>query len=286
VRVLNVVKKAIFRFLDAEVTRKKRLVKQKLSPVSELDKTVSERDVAKGDVIAAQARLDKTAQNLIYTQLKAPFSGIITQRIANLGEYVDNGSAIVRLVETAHREATIFAPIVAYQFLKNTKKLSITSPLGTGDATIKALVPVANERSHLMEVRLDMSTFDWPIGLSLKAKVANGPSKLSLTVPRDALVLRRDGASVFRINKSEKGAKAERIAVVIGAGMRDLIAVNSTSIDNKIVEGDLIVIRGAERLQDGQNVVIKENNHDLMLSGEKVDTQEKQVKKLFSKGQP
>ncbi len=282
--VLN--SKAIFRFLDAEVTRKKRLVKQKLSPVSELDKTVSERDVAKGDVIAAQARLDKTAQNLIYTQLKAPFSGIITQRIANLGEYVDNGSAIVRLVETAHREATIFAPIVAYQFLKNTKKLSITSPLGTGDATIKALVPVANERSHLMEVRLDMSTFDWPIGLSLKAKVANGSSKLSLTVPRDALVLRRDGASVFRINKSEKGAKAERIAVVIGAGMRDLIAVNSTSIDNKIVEGDLIVIRGAERLQDGQNVVIKENNHDLMLSGEKVDTQEKQVKKLFSKDQP
>jgi len=266
--VLN--SKAKLRFLEAEVTRKKRLVKQKLSPVSELDKTVSERDIAKGDVIAAQARLDKTAQDIAYTQLKAPFAGIVVQRIASLGEFVNNGSAIVRLVETANREATIFAPIVAYQFLKNAKQLSVESPLGKGDAAIKALVPVANARSHLMEVRLDMSTFDWPIGLNLKAKVANGPSELSLAVPRDALVLRRDGASVFRINKSEKGAKAEKISVAIGIGMEGLVAVTSTSADSQIEAGDLIVIRGAERLQDGQSVAIKENNDELVLGGKGV----------------
>ena len=276
--VLN--RKASLRFLEAEVIRKTRLVKQKLSPASELDKTISERDVAKGDVLGAQARLDKAKQDLVYTQLKAPFSGIVVQRIANLGEYINNGSAIVRLVETANKEATIFAPIVAYQFLKKAKKLTIESPLGHGEAAIKTLVPVANVRSHLMEVRLDMSTFDWPIGLSIKAKVANGPSELSLAVPRDALVLRRDGASVFRINKSDKGAKAEKIAVAIGIGMEGLVAVTSTSADNKIEAGDLIVIRGAERLQDGQSVAIKENNHQL-ISGNK----EAEDKAPLSKGQ-
>ena len=259
--------KANLRFLEAEVTRKKRLVKQKLSPISELDKTVSERDIAKGDVIAAQARLDKTVQDLAYTQLKAPFSGIIAQRIASLGEFVKNGSAIVRLVETANREATIFAPIVSYQFLKNAKQLTIESPLGHGDAAIIALVPVANSRSHLMEVRLDMSTFDWPIGLNIKAKIANGPSEMSLAVPRDSLVLRRDGASVFRINKSDKGAKAEKIAVTVGIGMDGLVAITSTSVKSKIEAGDLIVIRGAERLQDGQSVAIKDNNDELVLGG-------------------
>jgi acetyl/propionyl-CoA carboxylase alpha subunit len=171
------------------------------------------------------------------------------------------------LVETANSEASVFAPIVAYQFLKDAKELTIESPLGNGKAAIKALVPVANARSHLMEVRLDMSTFDWPIGLNIKAKVANGPSELSLAVPRDALVLRRDGISVFRINKNEKGANAEKVSVEVGIGMDGLVAVSSVSADSQIEAGDLIVIRGAERLQHGQSVMIKENNHQLVLGG-------------------
>ena len=263
--VLN--RKAHLRFLEAEVVRKKQLVKQKLSPATELDKVISEHDIAKGDVIAAQARLEKIEQDLAYTELKAPFSGIVAQRIANLGEYVNNGSAIVRLVETDNSEASVFAPIVAYQFLKGAKELMVQSPLGEGKAAITTLVPVADSRSHLMEVRLDMTSFDWPIGLNIKAKVANGPSELSLAVPRDALVLRRDGISVFRINKNEAGISAEKISVTVGTGMDGLVAVTSISRDNPIKAGDLIVIRGAERLQHGQHVAIKENNDELVPGG-------------------
>jgi RND family efflux transporter MFP subunit len=260
--VLN--SKAYLHFLEAEVVRKKQLFKQKLSPETELDKTLSERDIAQGNVAVAQAQLDKVKQSIAYTQLKAPFSGIVTQRIANLGEYVENGSAIIRLVETANSEASVFAPIVAYQFLKKVKKLLVESPLGSGYATIKAIVPVANVRSHLMEVRLDMSTFDWPIGLAFKAKVANGPSEILLAVSRDALVLRRDGTSVFRVNTNDKGVTAEKITVAISAGMGGLVAVTSTDFNKSIQAGDLIVIRGAERLKDGQSVAVKNNNHELI----------------------
>jgi RND family efflux transporter MFP subunit len=260
--VLN--RQSHLKYLEAEVVRKTKLVKQKLSPVTELDKAISERDIAKGDVIATRARLAKTEQNLAYTQLKAPFSGIVAQRIASLGEYVDNGSAIVRLVETANSEATVSAPIIAYQFLKESKQLAVESPLGKGFADIKAIVPVANVRSHLMEVRLDMSSFDWPIGLNIKAKVANGPSSMALAVPRDALVLRREGASVFRVNKTDEGDKAEQIPVEIGVGMDGLVAIKSVLATAEINEGDLIVIRGGERLQNGQAVAIKTNNHALI----------------------
>ncbi|MGL1955853.1 MAG: efflux RND transporter periplasmic adaptor subunit [Colwellia sp.] len=256
---------ARLRFLEAEVARKTSLVKQKLSPVTDLEKTISERDVAKGDVVAAQAKLAKVEQNLHYTQLKAPFAGIIAQRVASLGEYVDNGSAIIRLVETANSEASVFAPIVAYQFLKSSKELAVESPLGSGKAAIKTIVPVANSRSHLMEVRLDMSSFDWPIGLNIKAKVANGASQTVLTVPRDALVLRRDGTSVFRVSAENK---AENIAVVVGAGIDGLVGISSVSKGNEVKPGDLIIIRGAERLQNGQAVAIKNNNQSL-ISGSK-----------------
>ena len=262
--VLN--SQANLRFLESEVIRKTQLVEKKLSPSTELDKTISERDIAKGDVIVAKARLAKIEQDLAYSQLKAPFSGIVAQRIASLGEYVTNGSAIVRLVETASAEASVFAPIVAYQFLQQATHLNVESALGQGKAKIKTLVPVANTRSHLMEVRLDMSTFDWPIGLSIKAKVANGPSTTALAVPRDALVLRGGGASIFRVNVKDKEAKGEQIPVKVGTGMDDLVAVTSTKSGAVIQAGDLIVIRGAERLQSGQRVAIK-NNNDALVSG-------------------
>jgi RND family efflux transporter MFP subunit len=260
--VLN--SEARLRFLTNEVDRRKQLFNQKLLSQTELDESISERDIAQGNLSVTKARLDKTVQNLAYTKLKAPFSGIVTERIANLGEYVEMGSAIIRLVEIDNSEASVFAPIIAYQFLKDTKQLAVESGLGVGYASIKAIVPVANIRSHLMEVRLDMSTFDWPIGLSFKAYVANGPSEMLLAVPRDALVLRRDGASIFRVNKSAEAATAQKIEVTIGAGMGGFVAVNSLDHDKNIKAGDLIIIRGAERLKDGQSVAIKNNNNELI----------------------
>ncbi len=251
-------------FLETEVSRKTTLVSKKLSPKTELDKTISERDVAKGEVLAAQARVDKTAQDLAYTQVKAPFTGIIAARVANLGEYINSGNAIVRLVETANSEASVFTPIVAYQFLTESTHLTVESPLGTGLAPIKAIIPVADSRSHLMEVRLDMSAFNWPIGLNFKTKVASGPSKDTLAVPRDALVLRREGISIFRINKDNS---AEQLRVTTGMAMDDLVEVIGD-----VSAGDLIVIRGAERLRSGQKVQIKENNQALISGANAVKT--------------
>ena len=257
-------RKAHLRFLESEVIRKTQLFKQKLSPETELDKTISERDIAQGDMAIAQSRLEGIEQDLTYTKVRAPFSGVISQRIANLGEYVDNGDSIVRLVALKNSEASVFAPIVALQFLKGAKKIFVKSPLGSGYADINTIVPVANIHSHLMEVRLDMSTFDWPIGLSFKAQVPSGPSEMLLTIPRDALVLRRDGTSVFRINENAKGIAAQKIAVTVGAGMGGLVAITSVNTHKSIQAGELIVIRGAERLRDGQSVVVKNNNHKLI----------------------
>jgi RND family efflux transporter MFP subunit len=247
-------------FEQSEVRRKKALINKKLVSQTELDETLSKKSIAQGNLSAAKARLAQIEQNIAYTQLKAPFDGIIAQRQSNEGEYVDSGNAIVRIVETANLEASIFAPLTAYQYLKQNlaqdKALSIRSPLGAGSAKIKTLIPVADSRSHLMEVRLDMTAFDWPIGLNITAAVAIGESKEVLAIPRDALVLRRNGTTVFRID--EKNI-AQQVDVLVGMGEGDLV-----EITGNINEGDRIVIRGAERLRVGQTVNVKTNNQSLI----------------------
>lgn len=248
--------KSRLEFLESEVKRKTTLARRNLSAITDLDETISQRDVAKGDLAVAQAQAEQTQQSLEFSQLKAPFDGLVAQRLSNQGEYVNSGTAIIRLVETANLEASVFAPLTAYRFLKQSNSLEVESPLGKGMAVIKTLVPVADTRSHLMEVRLDMSQFDWPIGLDVKVAVASGEAKEVLAVPRDALVLRREGTSVFRINDKNS---AEQVQVEVGMGVGELVAISGD-----VKPGDKIVIRGAERLQPGQAVQIKSSNQALI----------------------
>ncbi|WP_444996655.1 efflux RND transporter periplasmic adaptor subunit [Aliikangiella sp. IMCC44359] len=248
--------KSRLEFLESEVKRKTSLAKRNLSAITDLDETVSQRDVALGDLTGAEARLAKTVQQLEFTQLKAPFDGLVAQRLSNQGEYVSNGTPIIRLVEMDNLEASVFAPLTTYRFLKQTDSLAVSSELGKGIAKIKTLIPVAESRSHLMEIRLDMSTFDWPVGLNIKVAVANGDKKEALAVPRDALVLRREGTSVFRINGE---SKAEQVPVSVGVGVGEFV-----EIIGDIKPGDKIVIRGAERLRNGQAVQIKQSNQSLI----------------------
>ncbi|MDG1752504.1 MAG: efflux RND transporter periplasmic adaptor subunit [Thalassotalea sp.] len=250
---------AKLKFETSELTRKKSLIEKKLISEKELEEAMANLNIAQANLAAAKAKLEQIAQDITYTKLKAPFDGIVVERLSNQGEYVNNGNAIIRLVETANVEASLFAPLTAYRFLKESKKLAIKSPLGEGKADIKAVIPVADSRSQLMEVRLDMSSFDWPIGLDLKAAIATGNSKQVLAVPRDALVLRRNATSIFVIDDENK---AKQITVSLGISEGALVEVIGD-----IQAGDKVVIRGAERLREGQLVNIKTNN-DQLISGQ------------------
>ncbi len=243
-------------FEQAQLKRKRSLVKQKLIAEQDLEETIANLDIAKANLAAAQARLAQIEQNLTYTKVKAPFDGIIAERLSNQGEYVNNGNAIVRIVETANIEASLFAPLTAYQFLSHSESLAVKSPLGVGQAPIKTIIPVSDARSHLMEVRLDMSSFDWPIGIDVKAAVATGAKKQVLAAPRDSLVLRRNEMSVFIIDQENK---AQQVTVTVGISENELV-----EIIGDVKAGDKVVIRGAERLRPGQLVNIKQNNQALV----------------------
>lgn len=249
-------------FLASEVKRKSSLAKRNLSAKTDLDETISLRDAAQADLSVAQARLAKTEQDLSFARLKAPFDGLVTERLSNHGEYIKSGTAIIHLVETSNLQASVFVPLTAYQFLKQTPSLQVESPLGKGIAKIVSLIPVADSRSHLMQVRLDMSGFDWPVGLDLRVAIASGESKPVLAVPRDALVLRRQGVSIFRVNEQ---SAAEQVAVKVGIGAGQWVEVSG-----KLKAGERIIVRGAERLQPGQKVQVKPDNTQL-ISGEGQD---------------
>lgn len=248
-------------FLKKEVERKQQLARENLSSQTDLDQTLNDRNIAKATLAEAQARVAQAKQRLDYTRIVAPFSGVVTRRLSKLGEVVSNGTEVIQLVQTSDLEITAQVPLTAYPFLQPGNVLEVNSPLGQVNAKIRAVVPVADTRSHLMELRLSLENSNtqgqvWPVGLNLRVAIPTDQAQTLLAVPRDAVVLRREGNTVFRINAENK---AEKVPVTLGIASGSLIAING-----EIKVGDQVVIRGSERLQPGQSVAIKDNNKQLV----------------------
>ena len=98
----------------------------------------------------------------------------------------------------------------------------------------------------MFEVRLDVDPAIWTVGESVRLSMPTADVKHVLAVPRDALVLRREGASVFKVKDD---STVEQVNVITGLGDGSHIEVIGD-----LAEGDQVVIRGAERLEPGMEV--------------------------------
>jgi len=106
---------------------------------------------------------------------------------------------------------------------------------------IRSLVPTGDVRSQTFEARIDLpqsAVSNWTVGQLVSVAVPIRARELALAVPRDALVLRSNGAFVFRITSENK---AEQIEVEIGDSAGNLIAVSGSR-----AEGDRVADNSSE----------------------------------------
>lgn len=243
-------------FLNSEVERLTSLAARDLSSKTELDRTTSDRNQIQAEVSENKALLDQIELSQSYQKMRAPFDGIIMERLSDVGELVGPGTAVVRLVQISDLEISARIPIASLAWVTPGKRIQFTSTIGNGTAEIRTAVAVADNRTRLIELRAMVSDGEWPVGLDVTVNVPSGPEKQALAIPRDALVLRRDGARVFRVGAENK---AEQVMVQTGTASQQWIEVSGD-----IKAGDKIVIRGAERLQPGTEVVVRDNNDALV----------------------
>ncbi|MCK9273504.1 MAG: efflux RND transporter periplasmic adaptor subunit [Syntrophales bacterium] len=83
-------------------------VKESQSNLKRLDALREDVEAGKAQIRLAEAALEKAKINLEYTQLKAPFSGRITSRSLEPGEYAVPGQEILRLSDLSRMDLKIF----------------------------------------------------------------------------------------------------------------------------------------------------------------------------------
>lgn len=235
-------------FLEREADRLQRLAAENNAAKNRLDEVESDLAAATSEIAVARARLGQTELQLERTRVLAPFDGIVTERLRTPGEHTGAGDEIVRMVDPGNLEVVARAPLSSLGFVSAGTELHFHSQWHVGAGTVRTLVPFGDSRSHMFELRLSIESTPWRVGENVRLSVPTGTPTEVLAVPRDALVLRREGASVYRV--AEDGT-AERIEVLPGIGSGDLIAITGL-----LSAGDRVVVRGAERLRPGQPVNI------------------------------
>ena len=242
---------ANLRFLEGEQQRYARLAESNLTAVTQLEQIRSTRDVARGDLEVAQARLEQNEHQLARTAIRAPFDGVVVERLMTPGERVTDGAAVTRLVDQQNLEVIARAPLDYFPFVQQGLLLDLRAGEQSALGRVRTVVAVGDENTHQFELRLDIEGPPFPVGQTLRVSIPTAGTRQVLTVPRDALVLRPEGQSVFVVDGNNQ---ARQVSVTVGVGQGDDIEVLG-----EVAPGDRVVIRGNERLQPGQAVDIMDS---------------------------
>lgn len=235
-------------FNEAEVKRLERLAADSHAAQSHLDQARRDLAFARSELVAARARASQAEERLERTQIRTPFAGVVSERFIQAGEWADSGTAIVRLVDTTTLEAQAWIPLRSLPFLHQGADVVMEVEGARASGKVRTVVPVGDDRSRLYELRLTLEGEGWSAGQSVRISVPTALPQRLVSVPRDALVLRRDNTAVFRVREDNT---VEKVIVTTGIAQGDWIAV-----DGPIQPGDRIVIRGGERLRDGKAVSV------------------------------
>jgi RND family efflux transporter MFP subunit len=245
---------AVLKRLDAQLsllaTQRTRL--QTLGNVvsqSQLDEALSRERMAEQDVEQARVARDRARLDLNRAAVRAPFSGVVAERLQQAGEFVAGGAPLLRLVNDRDLEVVARAPMTTADTVTAGADAQLIDGERRAAGKVRAVIPVGDERSRMVELRIALTDAGWRVGAPVRVEIAPRNLRKVVTVPRDAVILRQGASYVMRVRPDNT---AERVAVNIGPGH-----ANHVQIDGTLRAGDRVIIRGGERLEPGQSVTVR-----------------------------
>lgn len=239
----------------------KRLEKLKASPAfsqarhddkrQDVIRLKSEQAEAKASLDRAQANLTLAEINLYNALIRAPYDGVVSQRQTMIGAYLNVGDSVVMLINDGLWEIEADVPADHIAGLSSGKE--ITFDLGSGKtypAHVRAIVPDENPRTRTRAVRFTPGPEMTASGLAANETVVlhlpKGESRQAPTVSKDAVIIRQ-GQNLVYVVTDDQSVQISPVKLGLAVGDR-------FEVVDGLAAGDVVVIRGNERLRPGQKV--------------------------------
>ncbi|MDL5053291.1 efflux RND transporter periplasmic adaptor subunit [Oscillatoria laete-virens NRMC-F 0139] len=237
---------ASLKFAQTDAERIGRLLKERAVSQQETDR-------ARTSVQNAQAAVDLAREQLRDAVIKAPFPGVMTERLVSVGQFVPRGQELAGLVQTDPLEANFNVPEKYIGQLALGQKIRLTSVAYPGEefeGTVSFISPRLDPASRTILVKAIVDNSDGHLrpGMFGNLQLIFRAREGVLTIPESAISYRRDQASVFVRN--EEG-KAEVREVTVG-----LRVEGAAEILSGLSEGEQVVVEGFQKMGPGTTVLI------------------------------
>ena len=228
------------------LTRTKELLAQKASSQSELERAEA---TARSDA----AQLDLLKVRLQRTLVRAPFGGVVGQRVVSLGDYVTTDTRLVSLQTVSPQRASFQVPeryadqlkvgqqvtfrVAALRGKEFTGRVDFVDPvvqLPGRTITVKAMTP--NRERELQP------------GMFIEARLATAVRPSAVVIPEDAVMALQGSTFVWVVAQG----KATRRQVDLGVRTPGFVEARSG-----VEPAEQVVVGGQERLGEGAPVAPK-----------------------------
>lgn len=205
---------ARFRQAKEEHERVAGLYRKKNVSESAMDKATAELASAQAELDAAAARLEEAQEQLAYTQIRAPYSGIVTERHVSLGAIASPGSPVMSGISLDELRVTVDVPQSIIPSVRSGAsshgRVRIYLPddqvVESDDITV---FPFADLGSNTFKVRIPLPSSNrseqealFP-GMLVKTGFLVG-DKSELTVPKVAVVHRSEVTGVYVLDEQDR----------------------------------------------------------------------------------
>ncbi|MGB2817029.1 MAG: efflux RND transporter periplasmic adaptor subunit, partial [Burkholderiaceae bacterium] len=163
-----------------------------------LDEASAARDAAVARASATRAGLDAAREGVAYTEVRAPYSGVVTQKFVQLGELVAPGTALVAVASLEALRVVVEVPQSVIEQVRKVRQAVVYVDGKRVESTGLTLFPSAEPQTNTFRVRIELPKGVQGLapGMFVKVGLVTGAADL-LLVPRAAVVERSEMRAVY-----------------------------------------------------------------------------------------
>ncbi len=227
------------------------LVKTDAVSPQEFDRIRAGRTAALARVTAAKAALTAARSQLDYAEVRAPTNGIVSRKMANVGDLVTPGHPVLTLENPANRQVRFVVTRSTYTRMKLGESIRAQGSSGyVSETKLNRLVATVDPitHTHLAKALLPTSA-PFPVGAYVNIRIPLGDT-MGLTIPVKAIVIRAGLRGTFVVNPQ---GRAQFRMIRTG----EAVSTGNLVVLSGLVAGERLVTHAPVALANGDKLHVE-----------------------------
>lgn len=231
--------------------RTKSLFEQELVSEQTYDNKRFDAEAMEKRVTSLRAAVERIETELLKKTVRAPFEGVVLKKHTERGEWISPGTKIATIASQENVEIMVDVAEPVMRFVKRGMDVSVSAGGQVLTGTVIALIPDGDISTRTFPVKIQVhNNGSLAEGMEARVILPTGEKEETLIIPRDAVITVQGETVVYTVQ--DGNAKMIPVNVVGYEGM------SAGVVGQGLQQGMNVVVKGNERLREGQPVLIQE----------------------------